>query len=159
MVEARTLKLERIEPDALTLRQQVGTLCWKVKDGRTRILLITSRETGRWVIPKGWPMEGLSDTAAAQREAWEEAGVVGTALDVKIGTFRYAKILSRKRGLELGVPCEVTVYPVHVEKLARSFPEAKTRERKWFSPRKAASLVEEGELATLILGFDPAAMA
>ncbi|MDH2327525.1 NUDIX hydrolase [Cereibacter sp. SYSU M97828] len=149
------LKLDRIDI-GLDMHRQLGTLCWKRKNNRVRILLITSRETGRWVIPKGWPKDGVSDPDMAAREAWEEAGVTGAVAPAVIGTFDYAKIVSRELKIEVALPCRVEVYPMEVSDLARKYPEAKQRKRGWFSPMKAASLVNEPQLSELIAAFEPA---
>ena len=132
-------------------RMQYGALCWRLGDTGVEVLLITSRDTGRWVIPKGWPMPGLSPEAAAAQEAWEEAGVSGTMNPLCVGRYGYQKCLS----LTSSVPCAVAVYGMRVDKLAKTFPEVKERRRKWFSLQDAAALVAEPELAMIIAGFIP----
>jgi 8-oxo-dGTP pyrophosphatase MutT (NUDIX family) len=109
--------------------------------------LITSRDTGRWVIPKGWQMAGKSDCDAAAIEAWEEAGVEGTVDSTALGAFCYDKLYADKPAL----PCEVTVFALRVLKLQPKFPEQKQRRRKWFSVKKAAKSVAEVGLNALIL--------
>jgi len=131
------------------LRTQYGALCWRRHRGRTRVLLVTSRDTGRWIIPKGWPIAGLSPEAAALQEAWEEAGVRGQASPMCLGLYRYDKVLTPDRRL----PCLVAVYPVQVAALRDRFPERRERRRAWFSPEKAAERVEEAALGDLIAGF------
>jgi 8-oxo-dGTP pyrophosphatase MutT (NUDIX family) len=111
-----------------------------------QVLLITSRETGRWVIPKGWPVTGLTPAAAAAREAWEEAGVTGTILDAALGEYHYDKI-TRPVTAKL---CSVSVFCLHVKTLKSRFPEAKQRRRAWFDPAKAAELVAEPELRQML---------
>jgi 8-oxo-dGTP pyrophosphatase MutT (NUDIX family) len=118
---------------------------------RPEILLITSRDTGRWVIPKGWPMADLCPADAAAREAWEEAGVEGRAGDA-LGFFAYRKGLPG----QVAVPCVVEVFAMRVDRLADRYPEKGQRRRKWFSPEKAAKKVDEPGLRALILGFAPA---
>ena len=135
-------------------RTQVAALCWRMSKGKPEILLITSRETGRWVIPKGWPMKGLSSSKAAAQEAWEEAGVNGKIRNICIGFYAYHKVRSPK----LDVPCVVAVYPLRVKSLDRKFPEAGDRKRRWFTPKKAAAKVEEPELRDLLANFDPKAI-
>ncbi len=130
---------------------QYGALCWRREGEETEVLLITSRDTGRWVIPKGWPMPGLSPEAAAAQEAWEEAGVSGLMNPLCIGRYGYQKCLT----LTSTVPCAVAVYGMRVEKLAKTFPEMKERRRKWFPLREAATLVAEPELALIIAAFLP----
>lgn len=133
------------------LHAQYGALCWRLHRGQIQVLLITSRDTGRWLIPKGWPMKGRPPHEAAGIEAWEEAGVTGTPDPDPIGVYAYAK----GRAPETLRPCVVAVYPLEVTGLARRFPETGQRRRKWFSPQKAARKVAEPDLAALIAGFVP----
>jgi 8-oxo-dGTP pyrophosphatase MutT (NUDIX family) len=130
---------------------QYGALCWRRGDQGVEVLLITSRDTGRWVIPKGWPMAGLAPEAAAAQEAWEEAGVEGVMNPVSLGRYGYHKVLSEAAQ----VPCAVAVYGLRVQRLAEKFPEVKERRRHWFPPEVAAGLVHEPELARIIQGFVP----
>ena len=135
-------------------RLQVAALCWRRSKKRgMRILLITSRDTGRYVIPKGWPMRNRTDPEAAAREAFEEAGVQGTALPHSIGLYFYFKRLPDGRF----IPCAVRVFPLHVETLRKTYPEFGQRRIKWFSQKKAASKVAEPTLKALIRKFDPTA--
>jgi 8-oxo-dGTP pyrophosphatase MutT (NUDIX family) len=130
---------------------QYGALCWRQGDTGIEILLITSRDTGRWIIPKGWPMQGLAPEAAAAQEAWEEAGVEGDLNPVCVGRYGYQKELSE----DSCVPCAVAVYGLRVARLADRFPEAGERRRQWHPQDVAASLVSEPDLARLIQGFVP----
>jgi 8-oxo-dGTP pyrophosphatase MutT (NUDIX family) len=131
---------------------QVAALPWRRKaDGTLEILLITSRETKRWVIPKGWPMAGLKDYNAARREAFEEAGIAGAMRKKPVGTFHYGK-RTRSGGVK---PLDVTVYAQRVEKMLPSWPEKAERKRKWFSLSSAAKAVHESQLQGLILKFKP----
>jgi 8-oxo-dGTP pyrophosphatase MutT (NUDIX family) len=131
---------------------QVGALCWRLtRKGALRVLLITSRDTGRWVIPKGWPMRNRTEAEAAAREAWEEAGVKGEVSSKPLGLYGYPKITPKGGAL----PCVVRVFPLAVEARSSRFPEVDQRRRKWFSPAKAARKVQEPELARIIRGFRP----
>ena len=122
---------------------QVAALC---VDGDTgKVLMITSRGTGRWIIPKGWPMPGRSLAEAALQEAWEEAGVRAKTGE-EMGSYHYDK--DQDRGF--AVPVEVRVFLVAVEALADDFPERGERRRRWFAPSEAAGLVAEPELAALL---------
>ena len=110
-------------------------------------MLITSRDTGRWIVPKGWPIEGLDDSGAALQEAWEEAGVSKARIgDTPIGSYCYEK------GMRDGgsVPIKTQVYLTKVQDLADRYPEVKQRKRAWFAPEKAAELVDEPELKDLL---------
>lgn len=133
------------------LRAQFAALCYRVVKDKPQILLITSRTTKRWILPKGWPIQDLKPADAALTEAWEEAGVKGRAFDQCLGLYSYAKKLDD--GTQL--PCVVMTYPVKVKSLSKDFPEAKERTRKWFSPKQAAARVDEPELKHILKNFDP----
>lgn len=125
---------------------QSGALCWRMHRGRVEVLLITSRDTGRWVIPKGWEVAGLTPAQSAAREAWEEAGVKGEIDDTGLGLFRYDKVLPVPPVLS----CQVQVFALRVRTLSDRFPERKQRRRKWFDAQKAARKVNEPELRGLL---------
>jgi 8-oxo-dGTP pyrophosphatase MutT (NUDIX family) len=110
------------------------------------IMLITSRDTGRWLIPKGWPEPGLSPQDAAAREAQEEGGLVGRISDRAIGSFHYEKRLPDGSS----VTCKVDVFVLEVEQQLRAWPERDERSRRWFAWEEAAEVVQEPELQTLI---------
>jgi 8-oxo-dGTP pyrophosphatase MutT (NUDIX family) len=136
-------------------RTQYGAICWRKADGNIDVLLITSRETGRWVIPKGWPVKGLRGHGSAEREAWEEAGVEGKVGKTCLGLFSYQKVLPQDQC----VPCVVAIYGLHVEKLSRRYPEQRQRQRKWFPADIAATLVAEPELSALFLALHDGKLA
>lgn len=117
------------------------------RNGDLQILLVTSRDTGRWVMPKGWIMDGHKPWAAAEIEALEEAGATGYISQEEIGVYRYPKIMDNGAI----VPCRVRIYPMIVEKLKRDWKERKERKRQWFSPRSAAKKVDEEDLSKLLL--------
>ncbi|EWY37666.1 hypothetical protein N825_16575 [Skermanella stibiiresistens SB22] len=113
------------------------------------VLMVTSRETKRWVVPKGWQEKNVSDPDQAAREAFEEAGVVGQVGAKAMGSYRYKKRL--KNGSLKNV--EVAVYPFEIEELLDEWPEMDERERRWMTPAQAALAVDEGSLAALLLGL------
>ena len=133
------------------LRTQFAALCYRITKDKTEILLITSRRSGRWIVPKGWPIPGKTPGETALTEAWEEAGVRGKASENCIGIFSYLKMTEPKTNL----PCLGLIFPVKVKSLAKDFPEVGQRRRKWFRPKKAAARVSEPELAQIIRHFDP----
>lgn len=132
-------------------RLQFAALCYRKTDKKNgiEILLITSRGTGRWVIPKGWPMNGKLAHAVAEREAYEEAGVKGKAEIKPLGTYSYLKGLDS--GLE--IPCKVQVHALKVSSFANNYKEKGQREMAWFSCEDAALRVMEPELKEMILAF------
>jgi 8-oxo-dGTP pyrophosphatase MutT (NUDIX family) len=137
--------------DGRKLRTQYAALPFACEpDGDLRILLVTSRETKRWVIPKGWPMKRLGPDGTAAREAYEEAGLVGEVSGEPIGVYTYEKRLKRRGS----VMCEVQVYPLRVERQLDTWPERAERQVQWFSPAEAAEAVAERELGELILGLN-----
>ena len=98
---------------------QVAALAIRVEDdGEINILLVSSRETGRWVIPKGWPSKKMSDAKAAAREARQEAGVTGKVWRKPVGFYRYRKVLPENSRI-----LDVAVYVLWVRKQRKSWPE------------------------------------
>lgn len=130
-------------------RRQVAALPWRRGPDGLEILLITSRETRRWVTPKGGRMSGRTDPEAAAREALEEAGVEGRIVDQPFGTFRYLKILKRRAPKW----CVVAVFPLEVLTEHSVWKEQDERTREWMPPREAERRVDEPELKALIAAF------
>ena len=126
---------------------QTGALPWRLaaKNG-IEVLLVTGRRSGRWTIPKGWPMPGKSLAEAAEQEAFEEAGVRGTIDPNPIGTFRHVKQLNVVGDLEVNI----VVHPLWVDRELPKWPELGQRKRKWFSPKDAAKRVDSPELSAMI---------
>lgn len=113
------------------------------------VLLVSSRDSGRWIIPKGWPIDGMTPADAAAHEVWEEAGARGKVYDTCLGLYSYDKWLDE----EMSLPVIVAVFALKVETLDDSYPEAEERKRKWVSLKKAAARVEEPELKTIFDSF------
>jgi 8-oxo-dGTP pyrophosphatase MutT (NUDIX family) len=132
-------------------RQQYAALCYRTKKGRGEIevLLATSRDTGRWVIAKGWPMENKKAYQVAEREAYEEVGVKGKVEKEPLGVYHYRKTLAN--GLK--VPVRVQVHALKVEDCLKNFPEKGSRVLEWVSCEEAANRVNEPELKTILLQF------
>lgn len=128
----------RLQVAALPMRQD--------SDGTMRVLLITSRETRRWIIPKGWPVKGRKPSEAAAREALEEAGLVGGPSKKPIGTYTYFK--RRKAHFNI---CRVDVYILMVEKQLKDWREKAQRKARWCTLDEAAHLVQEPGLSALLL--------
>ena len=135
------------------VRSQFGALCYRVRQGKVQVLLVTRRRSGRWILPKGGPMNGTTPVEAALREAWEEAGVEGKVMGNALGIYSYVKSDDGER-----LPCVVAVFPIKVRRLRSKYPEVGERKRKWFSPKKAAALLDEPELGQIVARFDPEAL-
>ncbi len=117
--------------------------------GSPEVLLITSRGTRRWVLPKGNPIRGLSAHLAAAHEAFEEAGISGIAGAEPLGSYGYDKV--RRNGTTRAA--RVEVFPLAVHGRADDWPEQHERDSRWFSLRDAAAAVEEPELKAIIAAF------
>jgi 8-oxo-dGTP pyrophosphatase MutT (NUDIX family) len=130
---------------------QYGALPYRfTQEAVLEILLVTTRQTRRWIIPKGWPIKGLRPAKSAAREAFEEAGVRGKIGAKPLGIFTYEKSLD-----EAGVQatCEVRVFPLLVKRQSEAWPEFEQRMVQWVEPGKAASLIKEPGLKKLIAAF------
>jgi 8-oxo-dGTP pyrophosphatase MutT (NUDIX family) len=128
-------------------RVQYGALPYRVNSGsRAEIMLVTSRDTRRWIIPKGWPKKGKSPHHSAAREAFEEAGVVGAVGKRSVGSFSYEKRLKDGGSVE----CEVRVFPLQVKRQSKQWPEMQERKVRWLTASEAAEKVKEPMLGAII---------
>lgn len=136
--------------------KQVAALVYRTRQPGTEVLIITSRGTGRWVLPKGWPIKGKSLTRAALREAYEEAGVRGRILRDPIGVYAYEKI-AEANGADLAFA--VDVFALEFVRQESRWPERGERILEWVSPDEAAQRVVEPGLKAILREFrqrDPA---
>jgi 8-oxo-dGTP pyrophosphatase MutT (NUDIX family) len=129
---------------------QFAALPWRIGEGGLReVMLLTSRETHRWVVPKGWPMKGRKPAEVASQEAYEEAGLIGRMVGKRpLGSFHYEKRLAKK-----AIVCEVQVFLFRVERQLDDWPEKGQRECRWFDANEAVALVEESGLAEILDRF------
>src|SRR5256886_17595695 len=129
-------------------RVHYGALPYRLSAGsRPEFMLVTSRETRRWIIPKGWPKKGKSPHHSAAREAFEEAGVVGAVARRSVGSFTYEKRLKNGGA----VVCEVRVFPLQVRRQNKQWPGKQERVGKWPLAPQAAEKVKEPKLSAIIL--------
>ena len=125
---------------------QIAALCMRETKTGDEVLLVTS-SNGRWILPKGWPIDGMSGSQTALQEAWEEAGVKNArAAKEPIGTYDGKKTVDN--GIERD--CRVYVYAIEVEKLADKFPEKDKRKRKWVPFDQAAEFVDDADMAKFL---------
>lgn len=129
----------------LTRAYQIAALPYRKGAGGIEICLVTTRQTARWTLPKGWPMKGRKDFAAARIEAEEEAGISGAISRKPIGHFKYFKRLTDNFEL-----IDVTVYPLFVTRYLEQWKEQLDRKVRWFPLKEAAALVDEPELKSLL---------
>jgi hypothetical protein len=128
---------------------QYGALPYRLSLSGVEIMLITSRETQRWVIPKGWPIAGKKPYRVAEIEAFQEAGVKGVISKKPAGLYPYSKALPDGDSRI----CLVAVFPLRVMLEKTSWPESTERRRQWFGLDEAAELVDEASLAQIIEGW------
>ncbi len=135
---------------------QYGALPYRLSGSAVEILLITTRNSRRWIVPKGWPMAGVAPHVSAAREALEEAGVTGEIAREAIGSFRYFK---QMKGGHVVVPCRVDVYPLKVTQERKRWPEKDSREMRWCSVDAALAQIAEPSLRKLIEKFAASLLA
>lgn len=127
--------------------RQIAALPWRIfADGTLRIMIVTSRTNAKWMLPKGWPMDGKSDPEAALIEAYEEAGVSGSVSSSPLGSYHYTKLFADGSSKA----SQAIVYPIRVSSEEKVWDEKHQRERKWVRPRKAARMVFERDLARFL---------
>ncbi len=129
-------------------RLQIAALPFRRRKG-LEVMLVSTLDSRRWVIPKGWPMKGLAGHEAAAREAFEEAGLVGEVGETPVGQFHYFK---RKKNGAVWL-CRVDVFALRVKEQRRSWPEKAQRKTKWFPLEQAAMAVSDTELGELLLSW------
>lgn len=126
--------------------RQVAAIPFRLNEhGDVEVMLVTSRTTRRFIVPKGWPMKGKSGRKAATIEAQEEAGVLGKTLKQPAGTYCYWKRLANRF-----VRVDVVVYLLEVTEELADWEESKKRQRAWLAPADAAVLIDEPDLSTLL---------
>jgi 8-oxo-dGTP pyrophosphatase MutT (NUDIX family) len=139
---------ENVPRRAAEPRIQYAALPFRLLPQR-EVMLVSSRETKRWVIPKGWPMKGRKPHAAAAQEALEEAGLVGKIEKTPLGSYHYTKQMRNGAG----ILCRVDVFALDVQRQRKTWRERDERITRWFPIDEAADAVREPELAKLIRTF------
>jgi 8-oxo-dGTP pyrophosphatase MutT (NUDIX family) len=128
---------------------QVGALAVRFEGAAPCVMLVTSRETKRWVIPKGWPVRGKENWAAAEQEAKEEAGIIGKTRKQPVGDFYYFKRQVKHFDL-----CRVEVFVIDFRRQLDVYREKGQRETRWLSLEEAAQIVQEPGLSALLQRLD-----
>ncbi|MFM2041434.1 MAG: hypothetical protein RLY86_10 [Pseudomonadota bacterium] len=145
----RRIKAATIAKGEERRARQCAALPIRVTPDGVEVMLVTSRETRRWILPKGWLERGTEPEAMAAREAWEEAGLRGRVRPGVYAEYHYDKRLPSGRLR----PCRVDVYLLLVDMVADAWPEQGQRERRWLTPAQAAFACGESGLVPILLGF------
>ena len=132
-----------------TVTLQYAALPFKIIDGQMSVLLVTSRETKRWILPKGRPEKKQRACCVAAQEAYEEAGVAGNVSLKSIGGFASSKRLNSG---EI-IPTWVRVYLLEVTQELEDWPESHERQRKWVPLDQASIATDEPILAEFLTAF------
>jgi 8-oxo-dGTP pyrophosphatase MutT (NUDIX family) len=129
--------------------EQSAALPYRWSRSGLEVMLVTSRTTRRWVLPKGSVGNGLTAYEAAVLEAYEEAGVDGRIGRSCIGVYGYTKRNEKKQKR-----CLVKVFPLRVACVLPDWPERRQRRRQWVSFRVAVARVQEASLRKILVGFE-----
>jgi len=127
--------------------RQIAALPWRLAaDGGLEILLVTSRTSKHWLLPKGWPIPGKSGLESALQEAFEEAGIQAKGPDSPLGRYAFVKVLHD----ETELACTMSVYAVGQVAELPEWPEKEQRERMWFTQAEAASIAFDLNLSRFL---------
>ena len=131
-------------------KYQVAAIPYQIDSaGQLRVLLVTSKRSRRWVLPKGKAARRLPPYAAAAREAFEEAGVLGTSERLPIGRYRQRKRQVGDQASEI----LVEAYGLAVSAELTSWPERRVRQRSWMTIAEAIESVDDADLRGIIRLF------
>ncbi len=120
---------------------QSAIIPYRLEEGKLEILLITSIRKKKWIIPKGFIEFNLSAFESAKKEAFEEAGVIGTNETIELGSFTITKYGGRTN---------IVVYSMEVEKFKDDYPEKNLRKRKWYTVEEAIETISIPEVVKMI---------
>ena len=126
---------------------QAGVIAYRILDGKVQVLLMTSRNTGRWIIPKGNVTGRSKPLKVAEKEAYEEAGVRGAITSsIPFGLYSYSKKLASGEARA----ATVEVYLLRMNEQLKKWPEQDERKLSWVSTKEAIGLVEEPGVVPLL---------
>ena len=126
---------------------QAGVIAYRILDGEVQVLLMTSRDTGRWIIPRGNINGRSTPSKAAEKEAYEEAGVIGAITSsTPLGIYTYSKKLASGEARA----ATVEVYLLRLKEQLKKWPEKGKRKLSWVSTKEAVGLIEEPGVVPLL---------
>ena len=128
--------------------EQSGVIAYGLNEGNLSLVLITSKSTKRWVVPKGHIEPNLTAKESAEQEAFEEAGIEGVVSDVTVGSYDYTKHDKEDSNIY-----RVSLFPMEIQRLHNDWPEANLRARQWMTIPQAVNAVNEETLKLLLKNF------
>ena len=129
--------------------KQSASIPYRIERGRLRVLLVTSRTRRRWILPKGKIAPRMLPGRSAEREAFEEAGVLGRLAKDPIGSYRQGDHIPDMQ--EDGVIVEA--YALEVVDELPAWREMHVRERRWVSVKDALRVVRDPEIRSILQTF------
>jgi 8-oxo-dGTP pyrophosphatase MutT (NUDIX family) len=121
--------------------EQSCVVPYRVAETSVTFALITSRNTGRWIVPKGTVEPNMTAAASAAKEALEEAGLLGTTGAQPLGEYFYSKF---------GRVYRVEIYPFLVTQQLDDWDEKHFRTREWVNAVDALSRITEAAVQDAI---------
>jgi 8-oxo-dGTP pyrophosphatase MutT (NUDIX family) len=120
---------------------QSAVIPYRLNKNGLEILLITSLKRKHWIVPKGYIEFNLTPFESAKKEAYEEAGVLGSNETLEVGTFKLDK--------PIGI-CVIKVFTMEVYEVLDEYPERNDRKRKWFTSEEASEKIAIPEIGEMI---------
>ena len=142
--QALTMVEGPTEPTSDRIQKQAAAVPYRYENGKLKVMIVTSRRTGRWVFPKG-SMDGNKEWKAAEQEAYEESGVSGSVDREPLGRYLSLKVRGEKAW-----QVDVALYPLKIEKFHKKFPEKAQRKRKMVGIKRARKMLAQPEMAALV---------
>ena len=125
---------------ARSLPLQVAAVCYRRRGSEVEFLLVNTNGGNKWTFPKGSPEPGLSHSQAAEREAAEEAGAVGTIEPRHFHLYIHSKgVFWQPRGVQEFV---VKAFLMEVDQMRR--PAESNRRPTWVNPQEAKRRLAKG---------------
>jgi 8-oxo-dGTP pyrophosphatase MutT (NUDIX family) len=125
---------------AKSLPLQVAAICYRKHGAAVEFLLVNTSRGNKWTFPKGSPEARLSHSQAAEREAAEEAGALGTIEPRHFHLYIHSKgVFWQAGGIQEFV---VKAFLMEIHQLRPG--DEPMRNPTWFSPEEARRRLAKG---------------
>jgi 8-oxo-dGTP pyrophosphatase MutT (NUDIX family) len=119
---------------------QVAAVCYRRQNSHAEFLLVNTNGGNKWTFPKGAPDNRMSHSQAAEREAREEAGVIGVIEPRHFHVYIHSKgVFWQPGGVQEYV---VKAFLMDVRETRR--PEENDRNPTWYDSDEARSILAKG---------------